>query len=43
MVAPPLPGQLHTRPALRLPSARHYALPDRRFLFSGLRLVLPPD
>jgi len=39
MVAPPLPGQRHTRPALRRPSARHYALPDRRFPVNGLRLV----
>ncbi len=35
-------GSLHTQFTRRRPSARHFAHPDRRLLFAGLRLVLPP-
>ncbi|KAA6186599.1 SUMF1/EgtB/PvdO family nonheme iron enzyme [Thiohalocapsa marina] len=34
---------LHTLPALRRASFRHWAMPDDRFAGAGLRLVLPPD
>jgi iron(II)-dependent oxidoreductase len=35
-------ASLHTRPPLRRPSFRNFALPHSRHLFAGLRLILPP-
>jgi len=35
-------GCLHTQPGLRRSSFRHCALPERRALFAGTRLVRPP-
>ena len=35
-------GCLHTQPRLRRPSLRHWGPPTSPWLFSGLRLVLPP-
>jgi iron(II)-dependent oxidoreductase len=35
-------GCIHTQPSLRRISIRHAGLPDAGYLFSGLRLVLPP-
>jgi len=35
-------GCLHTQPRLRRPSLRHWGPPGAGYLFSGVRLVLPP-
>ena len=35
-------GCLHTLPSLRRSTFRHCASPDRRDLFAGTRLVMPP-
>ena len=35
-------GCLHTQHQLRRPSLRHWGLPGAGYLFSGMRLVLPP-
>jgi len=35
-------GCLHTQPGLRRSSFRYCAPPERRALFAGTRLVLPP-
>ncbi len=36
-------GCLHTQPELRRPSFRHRALAHQDFLFTGLRLIFPPE